>query len=210
MGISSTCVKPRRFAYVGELRCEIPVAEEAAGVVRGTHPRAQVHFVDRVRGVERVRAFAAPHPFRVVPLVADVPDHGPGLRRGLAAERVGIGLVDPIAGMLRHDMVFVNAALPGLRHAGVPDARCVTGLAHRDLARVPAVEVAHHRHRRRVRRPDGELRGALDEMRAELLVEPRMGAFPVQIKIVTGQRDARGGDGAHINLSLSAVSSGTA
>jgi hypothetical protein len=81
---------------------------------------------------------------------------------------------------------------------------------HRVLARIPAVEVADDGDRCGVWRPDRELGGVLDEVRAELLVEPRVRALAEEISVVTGQRDAGGGDGAHIRVSVSPISLRTA
>jgi len=53
-------------------------------------------------------------------------------------------------------------------------------------ARIPAVEVAHHRHRGGVGRPHRELGRAFDEMRAELLVKARVRAFAKEIQVVAG------------------------
>src|SRR5262249_49963220 len=114
-----------------------------------------------------------------------------------APKGVRVGLVDLVAAVLRNDVVLVEASLARLRRARIPDARAVAGLSHRVLARIPAVEVAHHRHRGRIRRPHRELDGAFDEVRAELLVEPRVRAFTEKIKVVTGQRETGSGDSAH-------------
>src|SRR3954464_9896982 len=156
-----------------------------------------MHLVDRVRRIERVAPPADAHPLGVLPLVVEIPDHGAGLRRRLAAKCVGIGLVDLVAIVLGRDVVLVDASLLRFGHACIPDARGIARLPHRMPARVPAVEFAYHRNRGRVGRPHRELGGPLGEMRAELLVETRMGPFAEKVEVVTGQRETGSGDSAH-------------
>src|SRR5262249_55669616 len=124
-------------------------------------------------------------------------------RRSLAAERVRIGLVDPVIALVGDDVEFVQAARPRLRRAAFPDAGGVADMAHRVRAGIPAVEVAHHRDRPRVRRPHREThagaRAAL-EVRAELLVEARVRALPEEVEVVAAHCRGAGDDGAHLTL----------
>ena len=123
---------------------------------------------------------AALHPIAVVPFVIEVPHHRRGLRRRLLHYREGIGLVDAIVVVLRADVKLVMRAFAGVRDESFPDAGRAA-MFERMLLRIPAVPVAHHADRRRVRRPHGEHRSAYaaahDGMRSEFLPEPGVAPF---------------------------------
>src|SRR5581483_777311 len=150
----------------GELLGELAPPEPAA-------PRRRVHLVDRDRTLERLRVSPGGEPRRVVPVVRRLEHDRGGARRLLGAKRDGIGLLAPV------DVVLV--ALPRLRAVDgpLPDAGLGDGREGID-AGPPVVEVADHADGARVRRPDGEARAALDEVRAELLPQALVPTRPRQ------------------------------
>ena len=60
---------------------------------------------------------------------------------------------------------------------------------------IPAVEIAHHKHRRGVGRPNSEMSAAaaivVDDMRAEFAGEAKMAALVKEVKIVIGRGGLR-------------------
>src|SRR5579862_4618006 len=82
---------------IGERVRELAVAERAVARLGYAPPRAEVYLVDRPGRAERVGCAAALHPRRIAPLVGEVPNHGCGARRNLAAQAVRVGLVGPAA-----------------------------------------------------------------------------------------------------------------
>ena len=101
----------------------------------------------------------------------------------------GIGLVHPITVVSRYHMVFVRLSFANLRNERFPNSRLaarmkfMTGL-------VPAVEVPHHVHLLRIRRPNRKIgaRNSVHRSRvsAEPLVQLNVTAFVKQVEIVIG------------------------
>ena len=105
---------------------------------------------------------------------------------------VGVGLVDRVALDAREDAVLVDGAAGDAGNEARPRCRSSPTAWSGCVSAIPAVEVAHDRDGRRVRRPDRELRpgDAVDRpgMRAELLVEPGVVAF-VEEKEIVGREE---------------------
>ena len=57
----------------GEARCGLAVGQRAVVLFGDAHPRAEMHFVNGLRGAKRIAAGALLHPFAVVPLVIEIP-----------------------------------------------------------------------------------------------------------------------------------------
>ncbi len=169
-----------------ELVGEVPVTQNLLGILGTAAPGAEVHLVDRPGRIERIARLALRHPLRVAPLVGEIPDHRAGARRLLGAKRVRVGLVYLVSGVAGDDVKFVHAPRPGLGQSDRPHAG-VRAL-HRMLARIPTVEIADDGDRRRVGRPDREVRRAIDEVRAELLVKAAMRAFTEEVLVVPAEK----------------------
>ena len=160
--------------------------EAAVGVAP---PRAEVHLVDRDRRVERVARAPARHPVGVAPLVVERPDARRGAWRLLAEEGERIALVRHRRAVARHDAVLVGLAVARRGREPLPDAGAVPARRSGSALGVPAVPVADHRHRARVRRPDRELRARPRgvAMAAEVLVQARVRALAEQVDVVVAQ-----------------------
>ncbi len=144
-------------------------------------PRRRVHLVDRERPDEQVLGAAGGQPVVVLPLVAGAVDDRCGLRRHLCRERERVGLEAKLA-VAPDDLELVLRALARAGDDGVPDAGRAGRLEQVDVA-VPAVPVADHRDLLGVRRPHGERHAAVDEMGAELLVDPLVPALAREMEV---------------------------
>ena len=143
----------------GQLGGELAVAEPAVLLLGDAHPRPEVHLVDRIGASSAVRARRALHPVAVAPGVVEVPDDRGGRRRQLAAEAVGVGLVDAVAAAAARRSGTCSASPCEAGDEPLPDPRVPRG-RERGGARAPALEVADHMDARRVRGPDGEVDAA--------------------------------------------------
>ena len=156
---------------------------------------------------------AVAHPLGVAPLVVEVPHHRAGARRRLAAEGVRVGLVDAVAAVLATRCGTCRRCPASPRGTlRVPDAG-VAGRLHRVRARVPAVEVADHRHRRARSAPRPRSASPPStQVRAELLVQARVRALAEQVQVVPGQAGGRAdgvGHGSALSPRGSASTAGT-
>ncbi len=156
-------------------------------------PRSEMDLVDRDRLAARVgAALRGPRP--VGPVVRDrAGDDRAGAGRGLLAERHRVGLERQDLAVGAHDLELVELALGHGRHEQLPQPRAEAA-AHRVAAAVPGVEMPHHRHAPRVRRPDREGR-ALDALvrqgtRAELGPELLVAALGDQVLVGLAQHGA--------------------
>ena len=181
----------------------LPVGEIALAplLVGLAAPGSEMHLVDGDRSVQGLAAGAVFHPVVVLPLVAvQVGDHRAGARPLLHEEAEGIGLVDGLQ-ILGGDAVLVHGKLGQARDEQRPDAG-VRGM-HGVGGRIPAVEIAHHRHLAGVGRPDGEHRAffplELHQVGPKLFVGPFVGAFadqvPVEMAEPVSGNGLAGGDG---------------
>ncbi len=175
---------------VGELVGELAVAQRTVVLERVPPPRAEMHFVDRDGGAQRIRGGSSLEPRLVAPDVLRVVHHRGVGRRHLGLERERIGL-QPQPSFLRPDLELVLRALVDAGNEQLPDPRRAER-AHRVQAAVPEVEVADHGDRARVRRPDGE-RGANDavelpDVRAEPLVEMLVAALHDEVEVELAER----------------------
>src|SRR5436309_12343495 len=84
-----------------------------------------------------------------------VPDDRSGLRRDFVEKAKWIGLVDLIAFIPGDDVILVMSAVSDARNERFPNSRLAADLK-RMAVLVPAVEIAHHIHLSRARRPKGE------------------------------------------------------
>ena len=89
--------EPHPGRIFGQPHGQVSIGEWDSRVIRGAHPRPQVHLVHRDGGVQRIAPCPFGHPPLVPPVVAEVPDDRGGLRRHLAEEGERVGLLHPVA-----------------------------------------------------------------------------------------------------------------
>ena len=108
----------------------------------------------------------------------------------LGVDRVGVGLLGGLA-VAGADRVLVRRALAHAGTEALPDAGR-PGDAQRVAVPVPAVEVAHHADRHRVRGPDREVRALFpavrEHVRAEQAIGAVVGALVEQVQVLRGQQ----------------------
>ncbi len=161
--------------HVGrQLVGQLAVAEPAIVVVGDAHPRAEVDFVDGDRRIVGMSPAAPRQPFVVLPAVtAQVPHSRRGIGAHFGGKRVGVGLDDPVALVVRLEGELVESALSDAGDEALPDAGRAL-LVKEERAGLPAVEVADNRYFAGVRGPDREVGAGqsvlLGEMRSELFV----------------------------------------
>ena len=66
------------------------------------------------------------HPLVVFPGVRGLPDHGSRVRWDLGAKGKRVGLLHPVAGVMRTDVVLVQVAGAEPANEALPDARALT------------------------------------------------------------------------------------
>lgn len=115
-----------------------------------------MHFVDAHGRIVGIRAVAALHPFRIVPLVAfQIEHHAAGLLPVLGIEGKWIGLEHEFAMRSAH-FKFVVRALVDARDKNFPDAGG-EHFAHGVNASVPVIPVTDDAYPLSVGSPDGEM-----------------------------------------------------
>ena len=182
--------EPEALQVFAERVGQLAIVERAVSFFRTPLPGPDVHLVDGDGRVEGAARAAFLHPLRIAPFVVEVPDDRGGPRRRLRVDGERIRLVHPIAA-LPFDVELVLRALSDPLDESLPDA----GLAARRqgvLVLVPGVPVADHVHHLRVGGPDGELGPARLQMRAQVLIQPEMGAFVEEVEIVVGEERNHG------------------
>jgi hypothetical protein len=111
------------------------------------------------------------------------------LRPHLGGEGERIGFQRQMLAMRTENVVFVVVTDLGVRDEQLPIT--VAAYPHRVAPRIPEVEVTDHADPFGAggEHDEADSVGAVDRhrMRAELIVEPQVGAFPEQIKIVVAQ-----------------------
>ena len=149
-----------------------------------------MHLVDRHRRGHRVDGLPVGQPAGVAPGVRRVVHHAGRGRRHLGGERERVGAEAEMALLGEHLVLVVRAG----GHAGqedLPDPRSAQR-PHRVHPAVPAVEVADHPYRSRVRRPDRERRAGdrlvHADMRAEVPPEALVPALAQQVQIQLAHR----------------------
>ena len=188
-------VREAKIADVGgQLVSQLQVAQRPVALHGVQPPRPQVDLVDRHRTLVRLRRPPALHPLRVTPDVARAVHDRVGARHEHRPESEGIRL-HPNLAALGEDLELVRRALHHARNEDLPDPRC-TEHAHRVQATVPGVEVAHHAHCPRGRRPHRE-RGAqcavdLAHVRPQPLVELLVAPLPGEMQIEVPERGREG------------------
>src|SRR6202044_3693436 len=108
---------------VGELGGHLAIRERTVVVVGHAHPRAEVDFINGLRGAQGIAFSTLLHPVVVVPLVVEIPYDGRGMRRRLVEYAEGIGFVDPVTVMDRFNVKFVERALRCSGDEAFPNAR---------------------------------------------------------------------------------------
>src|SRR5436305_6494451 len=106
------------------------------------HPRAEMDFVDGVRGTKRVALVPLLHPLLIVPFVVEVPYDRDRARRFFEKQAHGIGFVDAVSVAIGLDMELIQIAVICTLGETFPDA----GRTARTKAvrfRVPSVETSH-------------------------------------------------------------------
>ena len=173
-----------------QLERVLAIRKRAAPFLGHAHPRTEMDLVNGDGRCQAVLGLALLHPGLIGPGVVEAAHHGGRLGRHLAAEGKGVGLFDAVTQVARGDVILVDLAFAQTGKEPLPDA----GAAERPqllAVPVPAVEVAHDRHRLGIGRPDREVRPlhALmgHDMRAELVIEPVVRALVEEIEIVVGQ-----------------------
>ena len=141
------------FLDIGnELVRELAVGIEVAVLVH--LPRAEMALVDVDRTGIRQVVFAPLEPAVVAPFVAaDIICLGGVARAGLEVEAIRVGLVENVARFGPY-AVLVRGIFRDIRNKFLPDALLVAG--HVIGFPVPAVELTHDRHIRRLRRVHAE------------------------------------------------------
>ncbi len=177
-------VKPRSHGVSRQLLGEVAVGQPL--VVALAPPRAQMHLVDRHRRTQRVDAAGRRLRMRQPCLVEY---DGSRARAHFGGERHRIRFQRQLLALRPDDVELVVIAGGGTRHEQLP----IAGAAHphRVPARIPVVEIADHGDPPRIGREhhEGHAVDAVERhrMRAELVVEPLVGAFAKQMKIEIGQ-----------------------
>ena len=112
-----------------------------------------MHFIDGDRGVGRLAPGARRHPGVVLPdMDIDRRNDGRGRRRHFRCARDRVGLLRQQVAAGRQQLELVALAHADARDEHFPDAGLVAQ-PHRMATAIPQVEVAHHRHPLRGRRP---------------------------------------------------------
>jgi hypothetical protein len=170
--------EPHLVHIVCQPRCNLAITERT--VVFVAHPRAEVHFINRHRSVQRVGGRALLKKFRIIPCVVEVPNHRSRPRRPFAEKADRIGLFNLVTQLGRVNVKFVQSALVNARNETFPNSRSPTRLELMRL-RVPSIETADHRHLASIRSPDakdgplGSLR--FRRVRPHLVVNAIVAAF---------------------------------
>ena len=166
-------------------------------------------LVDRHGAAERILLAAPLHPFLVVPEIAiELVDHRGGRRRNFRPECVRVRFQQLHSATARTDLVLVPRTAADVGNEQLPDAGRTHG-AHLVEAAVPGVEIAHHRHRARGRRPDGE-RGPVDSlvvpgMRSEPLPDPLVASLGDEVRVQLAERGRKAVGVAHREAGAAAV-----
>jgi len=168
----------------------LPVGQGAVPLLGHPLPGAQVDLVDRDGRGQAVPGRPVPHPVLVGPVEVGGPDDGGALGGTLAEEGEGVRL-EEVPAVGGPDRVLVVGPDPRPGDKALPDARALPAGGQRMGPVVPAVEIRHHRDRRRVGGPDGEVDSLLVEGRrvgAQNVVEPEVLSLPEEIDVVVRQQ----------------------
>ncbi len=164
-------------------------------VARRAPPAAQMHLIDRDRGIDGLARRPACHPVAVLPRRSAQRPYHRGIGGGMfrpKAHRIGLQRQKPA--IRAAQLVFVGGPFAQAGDEGFPDPGCPAP-PHRVAAAIPDVEIPHHRNAPRVRRPDGEMRAPnpfmRDHMRAQHLPQAAVGALAQQIFVHLAQNRAK-------------------
>jgi len=181
------------LTQVGRELCgQFAVGQRPVLLLRNSSPGPQVELVDGNRRPEGVGLAPGTHPFRVVPGMIEVPDHGSRIRRSLRAERKRVRLVDPVAMVPGDDVVFVDGATAQAGDKTFPNAGTVFPDLQGMGCLVPVVEVAHDGNLLGVGSPQGEMSSGdapdTDKVSPHLFEEGKVAAFLEEIDVVVGEK----------------------
>jgi hypothetical protein len=82
---------------IGQSWSDLTIGQRAVPLLGHAHPRAEVHFIDGYRGLQRVMALTRSHPLLIPPTVGQVPDDRRRSGRCLAVKRQGIAFIGLIS-----------------------------------------------------------------------------------------------------------------
>ncbi|MNH11885.1 hypothetical protein D3C79_714130 [compost metagenome] len=182
-----------RHQALGQL-APVVIAPHLARLVQLAAPRPRVQFVDRQRRAVGMVLRALRHPVVVLPVVAERPRYlGGGAWRQFGGTRQRVGLQGQYAVLAQH-LELVGFAHAQARHEQLPHPGAVAQ-AHGVAAAIPVVEVTHHRHPPRVRRPHRETHAVdpidLDRLGAEAPGQVAVVAFGEQVQVHVAQLRAK-------------------
>src|ERR1700730_16157933 len=145
-----------------------------------------MHFVNADRALWPIFPAAGFHPLGVTPLVTlEVVNEGCSRCSMLAKERKGITLEQKCPGMCA-DLEFVMRTFADAGNEQFPDA-CAEESAHRMHPAITLVEIPHHAHPLRIRRPNCEIHAGITvnfaHVRAELVVNLPVLPFAEEMQI---------------------------
>ena len=106
-----------------QARRHLPVGQRPVAFLRDPHPRTEMNFVNRNRGLQRFPLCPGFHPLLISPLVFQLPHYRGGTRRLLMKNAEGIGLLAHVSLIVRNDVVLVQRPLADSRHKTFPDTR---------------------------------------------------------------------------------------
>src|SRR6185312_507666 len=106
--------------------------------------------------------------------------YGRGGRTEFRREGEGVGFLRQLFSVRADDVEFVAPSFGDVGHEHLPDTD-ILAPAHHMPEGIPVVEIAHHGDPARIGSPDREVDAAdtlvIDRVRAQLVVEPKMGAL---------------------------------
>src|SRR5579871_2450917 len=150
-----------------------------------------MYLVNRLRRAQGITLRSFLHPFLVVPVVIQIPEHGSGSRRLFTPDANRISLVDAISVTMGIDVELVKCAVIRPGDESFPDAGRAARIQAMSL-RIPSVEAPDDRYRARVRRPYTENGSRLtllcDEMGSHFVVNAVMAALIEKVKVVLRQQ----------------------
>ena len=149
-------------------------------------PRPQVRLVDHHRRIESIACRARFHPCAIAPFMLERPCSRCGGGRTLTKKSYRIRLVQQASSIAGHDPVLISLSVLYARYDAFPDAGAIGPRRQGIRACVPAVPFPDHRHRGRIRGPDGEARAraSVQQMTPQHAVQVRLRSLPEEIDVL--------------------------